>query len=281
MAGNTDIGFAVSGISTVVCYGLAYFIFRKLIGDQYGKGRERQNGVYFWCGFIGVIAIGQGLGTVVNEVLFSMLTGVGIRREIVERGIFTLVGFPVISAFIAFLIVKIRGEKNQENRPRSIYLETNKSAAKLSVATGTIVVTAAALLIALVVVTTSIFKTDNSKTLLISACESCRNNECKAFQSGLKKIKIEDEKKIIFFVEKDGELSLQQRPSADETCTIVKSENYAFECIKSSKEFLVDGISFSQSFTASYNGKDKYSWTAKFHSVNGEKVFDKLTCIAK
>ena len=174
MAVDTSNAFVVGGTSAVVCYGLAYLIFKKFISNNYGKGREGQSGVYYWCGFIALISFGHGLGTIVNELIFSVLTGASVRQEIVERGVFPLVAFPAFVAFIAFLIAKVTGDKSQINQPSFERFEGDKPSAKPPVSTnGVLLIIAAAVLLAYIFIPTSIFNIGNGKTLLISGCEVC------------------------------------------------------------------------------------------------------------
>lgn len=116
----------------------------------------------------------------------------------------------------------------------------------------------------------------SDKTIEIKNCETCREDGCKKTVTHSIKIKI-DESRIISYQEKDGELIIRQKPDKDESCTIVRSDGFAFTCIRKT-DFNMDGL--SQSTTSSYDGKERYTSISKFHKLNIEKIFDRTTCEA-
>ena len=96
MSLDSSNAMLVGGVSSIIGFGFSYYAFKKLISDKYSKGQEHSNSVYYWCGFLTMIAVGQGLTTVLNEVFFAISNDANIREEAIVRGIFTVVFFPIV-----------------------------------------------------------------------------------------------------------------------------------------------------------------------------------------
>ena len=115
----------------------------------------------------------------------------------------------------------------------------------------------------------------SDKTIEIKNCETCRKDGCKKTVTHSIKIKI-DELRIISYQEKDGELIIKQKPDKNESCTIVRTDGFAFTCI--SKTDYTGG--FSESNTSSYDGKERYTSLNRFHNLNIEEIISRTTCEA-
>jgi hypothetical protein len=280
MAGDSDIAFAVGSSSTIVCYGLAYLIFKKLVGDKYGKGKEKQSGIYFWCGFIGLVAIGQGLGTVVNEVLFSLLAGVSARKEIVERGIFTLFAFPAIAALSAVFIAKISPGKPKDT-PQKLEDEDNKNILENSFNSKNIILlfTVIIVIIGYNFIFPSLFKNVTERTVYLKNCISCIEKKCDAAAGQFTELKVTQNEVYIFLKTAEGQDRIVKYPDDPKMkCSIIPDRNFAFDC-----SLLETGSGVMSNKTAIFNGKDKVVFSSLMKKMGSElPLFDISTsCEAK
>ena len=232
MAGDSDIAFAVGSASTIVCYGLAYLIFKKLISDKYGKGKEKQSGVYFWCGLIGLVAIGQGLGTVVNEVIFSLLAGVSARGAIVERGIFTLFAFPAIAALSAVFITKISPSKPKDT-PQKLVDEDNKNILENSFNRKNFILLFAVIIVIVGYnfISPSLFKKATERTVYLKNCISCVGKKCEAAAGQFTELKVTQNEVYTFLKTAEGQERIVKYPDDPKMkCSIIPDRDFAFDC---------------------------------------------------
>lgn len=110
-----DVGSAVliSGVSTVLGFGASYLIFKKFVADKYAVGRAQENKIFYWMGFVAMLALGQSLGTIVNEILISISLGSQINGDKIFKGLIGAIFFPIVFALFAFLFNKISPSKNK------------------------------------------------------------------------------------------------------------------------------------------------------------------------
>ena len=270
MAIDIALAAAPALLGTVIGIGFGYWVYKQTIAKWYGEEKKSLTSakILFWTGVISCIVISTGAQRIANEIFFVIFnSGAKFNEENLIAGAVGIFVLPAILFSPVFLIYYIIESKNKNENSTEEIKKTysiNKKIIVLFIA------------VAIFTIITIIFGnkfSSNSKTVAIKDCEICRKNECKK-STGLKKILIE-ETRIVNYLEKDGELTLYERPDKDEKCTILKNDGFAFTCVsKSSVEF--EGISML--FTTSYDGNKNYTSTQKFTGLGNEMILSKTTC---
>ena len=270
---NLTLAAVPALIGTVTGMGFAYLVFKLTISKWYGVERKTtaRAKILYWGGIFCCVVMSQGSMQIMNELMYVLFNNSQIKNENIYKGIYIAIFLPIVFWIIIFLSSKLFKESSKQN------IEVESSTTALTENNKKYLI--AVLVLVPIISLLTFFGKDlqigaNEKTIEIKSCESCRNNQCNKTEVALKKIKI-DETRVISYLEKNGELTILQRPDKDETCTIVKTDGFAFTCI-SKPVGNMEGV--SQSFTTSYNGKEKYTWLAKFHKIDNELIYDKLSC---
>lgn len=257
---ETSNALLVSGSSLLIGYGLSYFAFKKLVGDKYGKGKERYNGIYYWFGFISMIAFGQGVSTVLNEIFFALTNNTSIRGDTIARGLVTLTFYPAVLALIAFLISKLKRKKSALSALESeiknpLSLKTPNSYLNPVVIFLLAVITG---LLGYTFWPSTFFGLSNEKTFDLKNCISCSQGDCKAVAAdALNGFKVTNSQVLLFSKDKDAQDRISIYPNdAKMKCAILMERNFAFDC----NLIDTDSVLFSQTSIA-FNGKDKLTST--------------------
>lgn len=261
MSVDTGNAVLVSGGSLLIGYGLSYFAFKKLVGDTYGKGKEKYNGIYFWFGFVAMIAFGQGASTVLNEVLFALTNNSSIRGDMIARGIVTLAFFPAVLALIAFVISRLSRKKLVVSSP--VTEIKNDTASSSSSSSNLMVIFLLVVIVGLLAYNffpSSFLKAANEKNFTLKNCTSCSQGNCKAIAADVVSgFKVTLNQVFIIIKDKDGQDRISIYPNdAKMKCAILPEKNFAFDCNSIDTE---SGL-FSQTSVA-FNGKDKFTFNFK------------------
>jgi hypothetical protein len=293
MAVDSSNALLIGGASALIGFGLAYFTFKKFISDRYGKGKEKANTIYYWCGLISIIAFGQGVSTVINEVLFSLINNSSINDDVLARGILTSIFYPALLAIIAVLINKFSSKKDSNNvitqSDLSVQSSPNLTTNSNGFSKTHVFIT---LVICLVGVGVYIFYNGNfsskkEKKFDALNCEHCRwlvstqKFECNPLPN-LRYFVVGPEKIQIFGVKEDNSIAIQELPDADTKCIINSTAKYSFVCSSSSFD-----RQNTQKFESSkeFDGSNIYKSNFKsYFIINGENKLwnhDKTTCSMK
>jgi hypothetical protein len=290
MAVDSSNALLIGGASALIGFGLAYFTFKKFISDRYGKGKEKANTIYYWCGLIAMIAFGQGVGTVINEVLYSLINNSSINDDVIARGILTFIFYPGLLAIIALVVNKFfntsskiaNNELNLSQQPSN-----NPTNTSISFSKNQVLVVFAIVLIACGVF---FFSNDNfsfakEKKFVFSECESCefdgvtQKTECKKI-TDLGHFTVYENKVISYIKKSDGSSNVSSSPANDDKCFFNANGKFSFNCTSMSGDQ-------SQMFQSSkeFDGKQTYRSTWLWYILVGNTPKlaqdSKLTCKMK
>ena len=254
-----DIGNAtlIGAASALIGFGASYFVFKKLIFDIYGKGKERANSVYYWCGFIAMIAVGQGVGSIINEMLFVATNNASFDVNRVVKGGVQAVFLPLILFIVAFFISKFKS--NASYGTSKIVREVAESPSSASNSKANLTIIFLLILIVLLVgynfLSPNQFKNLTEKTHDFAHCIACTRGECKDDDmfTGFKVMK---NQVYVFTKGSDGQSRISAYPDSTRmTCAILPEKNFAFDCDRVE----TDSGLFSQT-TLTFDGKGAFSY---------------------
>ncbi len=292
MAVDSSNALLIGGASALIGFGLAYFTFKKFISDRYGKGKEKANTIYYWCGLIAMIAFGQGVGTVINEVLYSLINNSPINDDVIARGILTFIFYPGLLAIIALVVNKFsstsskiaNNELNLSQQPSSN--STNNS---ISFSKNQVLVVFAIVLIACGVFffSNGNFSFAKEKKFDVANCEHCRwladtkRFDCKN-SDALRYIVVGAEKVQFFGVKEDKSIYVLEYPDAEMKCIINSNAKFSFACSSSTFDSQnVQKFESSREFDGSNTMQSNFK---AYFIINGEAKLwnhDKTTCKMK
>lgn len=270
MSVDTSNAFIVGGTSAVIGFGIAYFAYKKFISDRYGKGKKKQNSIFFWCGLIAMIAVGQGTGTILNQLISSAVSNTKINDDAIARGIITIFLYPALLAVVAFVLGLIF-KKSSTNIVAS---ETNKPAVVEHVSaasTATIrykkAILASVFFAALAGGCYFMFGQEyfaKQWRFDVVECEVCewkfetQKTECST-KTGLKHFTVYEDKVISFIKRSDGQTSVFQSPDEDGKCFFNVDGKFSFNCrsVSNSGNQLFENY---KEFDGKENYKSKFIW---------------------
>jgi hypothetical protein len=294
MSLDFNIPIIIGGASSLIGYGLAYLLYKKLISNKYGKGKDNANSAYFWCGLIAMIAVGQGLGTLINEGLSFLTINSSINFDAVARGIVTLIFYPALLLIIALLINKFTFKTNRSVGVDSqIGLQTSINSSSKSIIFSKNLVY---VIIPVFVVALGIFFFYNGNFSLarekkfdVVQCELCtwlattQKFDCDLNSSNMRHIVVGPEKIQLIALNKDQSIqAIIEKPDAETKCIINLNSKFSFACSSSSFD-----TQLSQKFERSlqFDGSTTYESNSKaYFLVNGIfKLYNhnKSTCTMK
>jgi hypothetical protein len=294
MSLDTTNAFVIGGASALAGFGLAYLAFKKFIADRYGKGKQDANPNYFWCGIIAMIAVGQGTGTILNEIGFSLTNNASINGNVIGRGVITVIFYPMLIALVAFIISKFTKKKIEvvSSQPNfELKQNLNDATATVNSSSRNILLITITLGVALVgyVVYDGGLSFAKEKKFDVVECESCRwtfaeqNRTCKKFtagSNGLQHITVFENKVVSYSKRTDGTSGASESPGSDEKCIFNPNGKFSFNC----QSITNDSIQMFQS-TSEFDGKSSYQSTWKWYiTVQGEPRLaedSKLVCKMK
>ena len=291
---DTTNAFVIGGASALAGFGLAYLAFKKLISDKHGKGKHDANSTYFWCGLIAMIAVGQGIGTMLNEVLYSLTNNASINGDVVARGAITTIFYPLLMLLVAFIISKFTKKKielpivqqNFESK-QSLSVETT-SVNLLSRNNLLVAITFGIGIVGYVVYDNGLLIAKEKKFDVVE-CESCwwkvtePNTTCKKFSAGsngLQHITVFKNKVVTYSKRTDGTSGASESPGSDEKCIFNPNGKFSFNC----QSITNTGTQMFDS-KSEFDGKSSYQSSWKWYLIiQGEPKLaedSKLVCKMK
>lgn len=255
MSLDSSNAMLVASASSIIGFGFSYYAFKKLISDKYSKGQEHSNSVYYWCGFLAMIAVGQGLTTVLNEVFFAISNDANIRQEAIVRGIFTALFFPVILVFVAFVISIFKKKNIQVDAAESFnesFIDKSNSSLKSLVFVLLLVISG---FVIYNFIPLNFLKSTNEKTFTVKDCISCQNGKCEKSIGGLTGFKVTLSQVYAFIKKTDGQERIVVYPyDSNMRCAILPERNFAFDC----NSFKNDS-GFTTQSSIVFNGSNKFN----------------------
>jgi hypothetical protein len=276
MSSNNINPLLLGAAATIIGFGLAYLIFKKLIFDKYGGGKERANRAYYWCGWVGMIAFGQGAGTVINELFFSISNNSSINVDVVTRGVFTAIFFPAMLAVAALASSKFsriprnseesRLENPSEATTKRTFHEAQGGNRNILIMLIFIFLFAFGYLIYGGKVSLA-----KEKKFEIIECTTCNkmgatNSENCSIKNHLKYFIVGESKVVFYGVNSDGQPVITEFPAADQKCIFNSSRKFSFVCSSNS----ISAQSKSSS-SSEFDGEKIYQSNGNFHVfLNGD-----------
>jgi hypothetical protein len=294
MSLNLNIPIVIGGASSLIGYGLAYLLYKKFISNKYGKGKVNANSVYYWCGLIAMIAVGTGLGTLINEGLSFFTISSSINGDAVARGIVTLIFYPSVLAIIAILISKFSSKlkksiDNQSDIDAQIPSNSSNNPIIFSKNKIYLVFTFFVIVSGVLFFYNGNFSLAKEKKFDVVQCELCmwlattQKFDCDSNGSNLRHIIIGPEKIQLIALNNDQSIqAIIEKPDSETKCIISLNSKFSFACSSSSFD-----TQLSQKFERSlkFDGSTTYESNSKaYFLVNG--IFkpynhNKLTCTMK
>jgi hypothetical protein len=276
MSLDLNIPVVIGGASALIGYGLAYLLYKKYISNKYGKGKENANSAYYWCGLIAMIAVGQGLGTLINEGFLFLTSKSSINGDAVARGLVTLIFYPfvlfLVGIFAGKFIIKNPQHSSSVKDENRDSLSTNTNANASSIPNQKIIIAILGFVIVLLVAYNFLPKNilnSNEKTFEMKSCKSCSHGDCKSVE-GFKGFKVTRDQVFLFIKTPDGQDRISIYPNEPKMkCAILPERNFAFDCNSIDTE---SGL-FSQS-SLTFNGNDKFvnTWVQRLIGSNAPGI---------
>ena len=103
-------------LSSVITIGILYFLYRKFFMKYMNfKGDGKDKLIYFSF-LIGLIAFGNGILSILNELFFIQLNDSLIQFKNIEKGIFILLFYPLVFWTLGFVLHKVYRKNKIENK---------------------------------------------------------------------------------------------------------------------------------------------------------------------
>jgi hypothetical protein len=215
-------------ISTVITIGILYVLYTKFFikfMNFKGDGKDKLISYSF---LIGIITLGMGLMTIFNELLFVQFNNSTIQSKVIERGIFTLIFYPIVFWSLGFILHKVFKKSVQDiNQSKDSSIKISKN--HLLIGGGVLGV----ILVISMMSGTDTYQTSsstsssnkNEKEFKISKCSYFDKSKQKWIDSNLLTSMIVN-KDGFLFIEKDGSIY----DSKDMKCNVIPTKNYMFMC---------------------------------------------------
>ena len=274
--GEASILAALGGISG---YAIAYYIFRKLISEKYNKKSQYSNKIYEWFGFLAMLAIGQGLSTIIIQILVFLISDFDVDINKIARGIVTLIVLPLFLLIFAVVLNTIYARstlsiaKNQKTPSKpivKIFSEFVFLKNKAFFLTSIIIFI---LISCYFLFGEKYFSRD--WRFAVSECNVCdwdygqKIPKCR--KSNLKHITVYESKVVFYYTNDEGESSVRQMPSPEDSCLFNVSEKFSFSCNSVINEA-------RQIFTTSakFDGKESLNQYFSIHMLSQGKMVKAL-----
>lgn len=252
---NMTLSFLSVALSFVITIGILYVLYTKFFIELVNFKGDGKQKIISYSILIGILSLGYGLATVLNELFFVQFNNSAIQSKNIERGIFTLLFYPLIFWSLGFILHKVI-----KKQPRDVHLSEGtgfKLNSNAYLIGGGII---GLILVFLMMsnnndysTTSSISSSNkNEKEFKISKCSYFSKLEQKWIDSNLLTTMIVNKDGFIF-IQKDGHIY----DSKGMQCTVIPSKNFMFMCKTDS------GIIY------------------KFDGYNGLKQGDDLNCIVE
>lgn len=103
-------------LSYVITIGILYVLYTKFFIKYMNLKGDGKDKIISYSLLIGLLTFGLGLTTILNELLFVQFNNSTIQSKNIERGVFTLLFFPLVFWSLGFILQKVFKKKNEENR---------------------------------------------------------------------------------------------------------------------------------------------------------------------
>jgi hypothetical protein len=284
MSVNATLAAVPAILGTVLGGGLAYIFFKYSIQEHFGEAKKYSTHakIKYWCGVLAFIAIAQGFMSIFNELLFVLMNESRVKEDNIFKAIVTIIAFPVIMFIVQFVLSLTF--KNSDTSTQVIVDSTDSnelnnaktsSAASQSEIRKTILLIGGLIIAAVLVfrISPSSFSFAGNGEFTLSECESCAMGVCSPI-TNFTSFKVLDSSVQIYFKDSNGMDKIMSLPRAsDEKCVIAKSKNFAFDC--NSSDF---SLYTSSSWSAIFNGTDKFVWSSYLASNKKVIADNKMIC---
>ena len=224
-------------LSFVITIGILYVPYTKFFIKYMNLKGDGKDKIISYSLLIGILTFGLGLTTVLNELFFVQFNNSTIQSKNIERGIFTLLFYPLVFWSLGFILHKVF-----KKQPRDVQLSEG-TGFKLNTNTyligGGVLVLVTLLLVGTnnseitpmnstgSKITSTSSKDLSEKELNVKSCTLCSTDDKKCQNVEiLKKIIVNKNEIIEIYV--DG--SMKTWKSDEHNCSIVVSKNFMFYC---------------------------------------------------
>lgn len=218
-------------LSFVITIGILYVLYTKFFIKYMNLKGDGKDKIISYSLLIGILTFGLGLTTVFNELFFVQFNNSTIQSKNIERGIFTLLFYPLVFWSLGFILHKVF-----KKQPRDVQLSEG-TGFKLN--TNTYLIGGGILGLILVIsmmsnndnysTTSSISSSNkNEKEFKISSCLYCNKltNQCN--EGNLIQSFIVSTSKVVLIL-KNGSI-MDTSNMSDMKCSIIPSKNFMFDC---------------------------------------------------
>ena len=261
---ETNLGSALftASISVVIGGGVSYLLYVKTIGKWYAKNRSESKHakIKYWCGILSLLTITQGVITIANELITSLINNVAINVDNLARGVVVVIIYPILFAVIAYALsffIKEKANKEKEeieeaSKPQIKKENTNKNNLNI------VIFLAFAVVVLLAIQVAPYLKTnEKEKTFQVESCVSCNDDGCKPHTT-YTKIHVSPPFVYIHYIS-DGVEKININPeNVSDSCLINKENNFSFTCEKI-RNYGITKMEISNSF----DGKNSYRGVTK------------------
>lgn len=232
MLTNLSSALIIAVVGLISGYVIAYYIFRKIIGNKYS------NKIYEWCGFIGMLAIGQGLSTIIIQILSFLISDLVIDVDKIIRGAVILIVLPLLLLVLSILLNEIYkkfSSSSAKNKTISSKPRTQISLKFMSFKNKIVLISSTVILISIAghfLFYDKFFSRE--RRFAISECNVCnwsygeKAPNCK--KSNLKHITVFDSKVIYYYESDEGESSVRAIPNLEDKCLFNVGRKFSFSC---------------------------------------------------
>ena len=235
---ETNLGSALftASISVVIGGGVSYLLYVKTIGKWYAKDRSESKHakIKYWCGILSLLTITQGVITIANELITSLINNVAINVDNLARGVVVVIIYPILFAVIAYALSFFIKEKIIEETIQTAEIsETKVSVENKNTNNSKLVIfLVLAVVVLLGIQVAPYLKTnEKEKTFFIESCTSCNDEGCKPYTT-FTQIRVSPPFVYIHYIS-DGVEKININPEdASDSCLISKENNFAFTCEK-------------------------------------------------
>ena len=250
---NTFDAFATATASSIVGFGLAFFLFEKIKSKIHTKAQR----VLLT---IAAVSFGFGLMSILNEVIGFAFLGLSIRYgKVYEYLIFNVLLLPTILGAVVWILQPKRSAVEQtkvisdvDNTNAKLLIQASQFHSKPFIFIGLIFLAVIAVVQVLPLFTSFL----TSKTFELTKCQTCyKDGNCK-YLNLINGFKVE-ENDVVLFLNLDGKEQFSSlMTSEDYKCKILKERNFAFSCNKYSDFGRVGFLSEQINF----DGKSSFEW---------------------
>ena len=278
---ETNLGSALftASISVVIGGGISYLLYEKTIGKWYAKNRSesKQAKIKYWCGILSLLTITQGVITIANELINSLVNNVAINVDNLARGVVVVIIYPTLFAVIAYALSFIIKEKIIEEAIQTAeIIETKVRVENKDTNNSKLVIfLVIAVVVLLAIQLAPYLKTnEKEKTFQFENCVSCNDDGCKP-HTAYTKIRVSPPFVYLHYIS-DGVEKINLIPeNVSDSCLINRENNFSFTCEKI-RNYGITKMEISNSF----DGKNTYRGVTK--ATFGEQVITtKNTCQIK